>query len=216
VKCETQIPGLYAAGEVTGGCHGANRLSGCAVTEILVFGQRAGKFAAEYALKAQSPKVDMDQIKKLRSKVFRPIERKKGIGASELRQKLRKLAYEKVGAVRDGPRLESAINEIERIRKHELPKIYAVSARGYKTYNREWLDALQVENIFHSIEMIARSALIRTESRGCHYRRDYPTANNQKWLNNIILKQVDGEMSFSTKPIVTIPLGKEIMAKAMR
>jgi succinate dehydrogenase/fumarate reductase flavoprotein subunit len=196
-NCETNLPGLYAAGEVAGGLNGSNRISGNAVTQIVVQGARAGKSAAQTALKDSAHDIDIAQVKSLRKKVFEPIERTDGVRPIPLKKQIQKLAYERVGVLRDGEGLKYALQQIEKM-KNDSTKIYTET----KTlrYNLEWADALQVGNMLLTLEMIARSAMARTESRGVHYRRDYPNTDNVNWLKNIVLRRVSDKMTLETVP----------------
>ena len=204
-RCETNLQGLYAAGETTGGVHGGNRLSGNAFTEMIVWGTRAGRFAANYAKKVKAfPEVDEEQLKSLRNRVFLPLERNEGIDPIELKNKVQKLAWEKVGVIRNGPTLEEAIKEIERMKKEELPKLYTKSKD--RIYNREWIEAIQLENMLQVLEIIARAALMRKESRAAHYRKDYPYTDYKNWTKNIVVSQVAGKMRLTLKPVVITKL----------
>jgi len=203
-RCETSLPGLFAAGETTGGVHGGNRLSGNAFTEMVVWGFRAGRFAAEYAMKAPRPEINTEQVKALRRKVFEPLQRTGGITPVELRKRIQKLAWEKVGVIRNGPILEEAVKEIEKMREEDIREVYTKSKD--LVYNREWIEALQVENMLLCLEMIARASLMRTESRAAHYRLDYPNTDYINWTKNIVVKQVDGKIELATQPVVITKL----------
>lgn len=198
--CETNIPGLFACGEVTGGLHGANRLSGNAFSEFLVWGTRAGAAAAEYALNSKVVTVDVNQVEKLRKRVYLPLERKEGLSPITLKKEIKKLAWNKVGVVRNRDLLEDAINEIERIKKQVIPQICLTNKE--MIFNREWVDALEAESMINGLEMHARAALMRKESRGAHYRTDYPSTDNKNWFMNIIVKLVDTEMQLTTRPVI--------------
>ena len=202
-KGKTNIRGLYAAGEVTGGVHGANRLSGNAFTEFAVFGVRAGRFAAEHAKKSSLVDIDASQLESLKREMLQPLEREEGVSPLELRQRIQKLSWEKVGPVRTGEGLGEAIKEIDEMKKQAQLLCTACKDR---TYNREWVEAIQVKNMISVMEMIARAALMRTESRGANYRRDFPNTDNENWLKNIIVKQVAGETRLATQPIIVTKL----------
>jgi succinate dehydrogenase/fumarate reductase flavoprotein subunit len=207
-NCETNIPGLYASGEVTGGCHGSNRLSGNAVTQVLVQGKWAGEAAAEYSKKAPKPEVNAEQIERIRESTYFPLERKDGIESNKFKKEIQKMAYNDVGVIKIGERLENAINCIEKM-KLEIPHIY--TAHKGKIYNRSWIDALEIRNMLDTLEVIARSALFRTESRGNHYRVDYPKTNNEDWMKNVIAKEENGELKIWAEPLVTTELGLTMM-----
>jgi succinate dehydrogenase/fumarate reductase flavoprotein subunit len=198
-NCETTLPGLYAAGEIAAGLNGANRLSGNAITQTQVQGAISGKLAAEYALNIRQPEVDLEQVEEFRNLIFQPMDQKKGTSSIEIKRRIQKLSWENIGVVRNGSWLEEALKEIERLKKD----VSEISVRTKtRVYNREWLDALQVRNMIQVVEMIARAALMRTESRGVHYRKDYPHVDNDHWLKNIVLKQTNGNMELTTKPVV--------------
>ncbi len=199
-KSATNIPGLYATGEIIGGNMGANRLSGNAVTECVVWGARAGKYATEYAKKIGSPEIDAKEVEQAQKRVNDPMERKEGAKPAELRERIQDLALTHVGPVRDGLGIEKALTEIEQMKAKDLPNIY-VTAKD-TVYNTEWVRALQVESMLQVLEIVARTSLMRRESRGAMYRRDYPRTDNKNWLRNIIVRQQDGKVKLSTKPVV--------------
>jgi len=201
-RCETSIPGLFGAGEVCGGTHGGNRLSGNACTQILVQGARAGIFASEYAKGNANGELPKEELKRLEDRVMAPVERD-GTSPFELKRALQKIAWEKVGVVRTAESLTKALGEIEAIKK-ELPQI-GCSAKN-RVYNREWLEALQVESLITLLEMTAKSAALREESRGAHYRRDFTSMDNENWLRNIITENKGGQMTNSFAPVVITSL----------
>ncbi|MCD6529136.1 FAD-binding protein [Candidatus Bathyarchaeota archaeon] len=207
-KCETNVPGLYAAGECATGLFGANRVA-AATTEMLVEGAVAGRSAAEYAKKASFSEVDERQVKRLRDELFKPLERRDGVKPVELRKHIQKVAYEKIGVVREESGLREALGELEKARKEELPRICTVTkASGY---NLEWIEALELRNMVQVLEASAKSALTRRESRGVHYRLDYPNVDNDNWLKEIVVRNVGGEMQVFTYPVaatkITPPSG---------
>jgi succinate dehydrogenase/fumarate reductase flavoprotein subunit len=196
---QTTVPGLYACGEVAGGTHGGNRLTGNACTQILVQGYRAGDAAAKEAKVAPEPVIDQDQIERLKKEFLAPLEAKDGISSFSMRKRLQTLAWEKVGVLRTGELLTEALKTIGNL-KEEIPQI-AVKAKEPR-YNREWIEALQVGNLLTLLEAIARSALSREESRGAHYRRDFPEMGDEKWLKNVVIKNAQGKTQVETVPIV--------------
>lgn len=196
---QTTLPGLYACGEVTGGTHGGNRLTGNACTQILVQGYCAGDTAAKEAKEALDPKIDQNLVKALEREFLRPLEAKDGSDSFSIKKTLQSLAWEKVGVLRTGEMLTEALKTIESL-KTEVSQV-AVKAKG-RQYNREWIEALQVRNLVVIVEAIANSSLAREESRGAHYRRDFPAMDNEKWLKNVVIKNVQGKMEVETIPIV--------------
>ena len=199
-KSATNIPGLYATGEIIGGNMGANRLSGNAVTECVVWGARAGKYAAEYAKKTSPPEIDTKQVENGRKRVNAPMERKEGVKPAELREGIQTLALTYVGPVRHGTGIEKALSEIEQMKTKNLPNVYVTAKET--VYNTEWVRALQVESMLQVLEIVARSSLMRKESRGAMYRRDYPKTDNKNWLKNIIVRKEGSKMKLMTRPIV--------------
>ena len=198
---ETSVPGLYAAGEVQGGTQGANRLSGNGVTECLVFGAIAGNSAANYAKIAPSPETDKEQVDIYCEQVYKPLNRNDGFDVLETRRKIQNLAFKYIGPVREESGLTACIEEVEKMSREELPNM-ATKAKG-KVYNREWVIALENEAMLRVLEIVARASLMRKESRGAMYRRDYPDTDNKDWLRNIIVKNKNGQVSLDTKPVTT-------------
>lgn len=199
-QCETSLPGLFAAGEVTGGVHGANRLSGNAFTEMVLWGHRSGRFAAEYAKGSPEVEVDKGQLEALKEKTFAPLGRKGGASQAELRKRLQEVAWEKAGVIRDAGSLEEALAEFVRTKEEELPRVSVRSKE--RIFNREWMQVLELENMLLTMEMVCRASLNRKESRGALYRRDYPDTDNIHWLKNQIVSQREGKMEIRNEPVV--------------
>jgi fumarate reductase (CoM/CoB) subunit A len=206
-RCETNVKGLYAAGEVVGGIHGANRLGGNSLTDTQVFGARAGLFAAAYASENELQEVDADQVKREHERVCSIMENRDTIRPHVIRRKIQNLMWNNVGIFRDKERLSVAINELERIRKEDLTRM-GVATKN-KRYNCELLEALETENMLDVAEMITRASFLRDESRGAHSRMDYPHRNDEKWLKNIVISRINGEISFKTTPVVLTELTPE-------
>jgi len=200
-KGETNVPGLYAAGEVQGGTMGANRLSGNAVTECLVFGALAGGSAANYAKSAPPPEIDQEQVNMHQEGIFEPLTRKDGSDVYEARRKIQDMASKYAGPIREESGLTTCIKEIEKMSQEVLPNL-ATKAKA-KVYNREWVAALENKALLQILEIVVRASLMRKESRGAMYRRDYPETDNKDWLRNIVVKNQDGQAILETKPVVT-------------
>ncbi len=190
---ETGINRLYAAGEACGGIHGANRLAGNAISETLVFGTIAGNQAAASAAK-------MEQIPTPRSEVTAEVERLKELASGsgqesleQLGQSLKQTMWDKVGVIRDRQNLESAQKEILALRE----QLAAVSL----TDHRQLPLAIKLGNMLTVSEMVCRAALMRTESRGAHYRTDYPEEDNEQWLKTIEISRESGEMVLKAVPV---------------
>lgn len=196
-KCETNIEGLFAAGEVTGGVHGANRMGGNALSEILVFGARAGTSAAEYAQRQKKWHRVRAQIIREESKRIQRYFRGKGLLPRWIREELGRIMDEKVGVVRTGESLQSALDSICALRE-EVKKL---SSPSFKTFNRIWIEAIEVEYMLDVAEMITRSALFREESRGGHFREDFPEPRDE-WLVHTCVIKKGREMHIGKRDIV--------------
>ena len=199
VDARTNIPGLFAAGEVSGGLNGSNRISGNAITQIVVQGTRAGKAAAEYVKKCPRVDVESSELERAKAHILAPMRRDEGVSAVDLKRRMQKVALEKVGVVRDENGLKEALQALSEMREESARTM--VRDKN-PVYNIEWIEALQVENMLTTLEMITRSALMRNESRGVHYRRDFPESDDSNWLRHIVVKKRDEEMVLDTTPVV--------------
>ncbi|HEY5328981.1 MAG TPA: FAD-binding protein [Acidobacteriaceae bacterium] len=195
-ECRTTLEGLFAAGEDASGVHGANRLGGNGVAESIVFGAHAGDVMSQSLLPAASQQASSAYVRELCSKWSAPLQTTEGEHPNVLRREIENLMWEKVGLVRNGPDLEAALAQLETI--HERSKRQC--AGSDVAFNMAWNEALDVTNICLNAALVARGALLREESRGSHYRSDFPT-NNPHWLKRIRLQQQDGAMNVSYIPI---------------
>jgi succinate dehydrogenase/fumarate reductase flavoprotein subunit len=202
--CRTTVEGLWAAGEGSAGIHGANRLSGNALTMTQVFGPRAGADAAQYAKESDHGSVDADQVAALRAKVYQFLGRK-GADPIQLRNRLRRLAHMNAGPVReDEAALRHALDEIE-VMRGEWAELGTQT--DTPVYNQEWIECLQIENMLQCLELVMRASLLRTESRGAAYRRDFPETNNRDWCKNIVFRRAaDGALTTDIRPVVVTSL----------
>jgi fumarate reductase (CoM/CoB) subunit A len=200
-KCETNLEGLYAAGEVSGGVHGANRMGGNALVEIIVFGARAGRYAAEYAKRADWIEPEEAPIKEEHDRLY-GFFRSEGVAPKTVMDKIATFMAQYVGVGRTGTDLMKALSEIESLRADVLPKLRA--PQGLR-FNLGWIEAIQVPYMVDVAEMIIRSALFRTESRGAHYREDYPETD-PKWLKHTRIKK---NLELSTVPVIITKLNPE-------
>jgi fumarate reductase (CoM/CoB) subunit A len=200
---ETNIPGLYAAGEAAGGLHGANRLAGCSTADSNVFGARAGEYAALEALKMARPGINWEQVSEEQRRIVTLLNskgRSLGITPLRIRRKIQALLWDDVGVLRNGAGLQASLEKLEAIRKEYEKDLRLRQNSG--RFNNELIEAIEVSNMFDVAEIIARAALLREERRGGHYREDYPNRDDKNWLKNIVVKWEAGEMKLSTTPIV--------------
>ncbi|MGB7160298.1 MAG: FAD-binding protein [Tepidisphaeraceae bacterium] len=187
VNCFTNIDGLFAAGEDAGGVHGGNRLGGNGVADSIVFGARAGDAMAEYIKTATLAGDVTTQAKAVCDRWSASLNRAGGENPFALREQLEATMWAKVGVVRNGKDMTEAVLELQSIRE----RIQSADGSGGAVYNARWNEAINTENLACIAEMIARSALIRTESRGAHYRSDF-VEKDVNWLKNICMKP-DGD-----------------------
>ena len=199
-EAETKLPGLYSAGEVAGGVHGGNRLGGNALAAGQVFGKIAGDSAAKFAAKKSIPSIDRESISKEHSRVMAPLEREEGLSTSQETKRLQRFMWDKAGLFRNEEDLNGALNLIEDQQKQVNSQL-AVKNKATR-YNTEWISALELQDMILVAEMIVRSALLRKESRGAHYRTDYPNPDNKNWFVNIVVSQKKGNMVLKRTPVV--------------
>ena len=197
-RCETNLEGLYAAGEVSGGLHGANRMGGNALVEIIVFGARAGRYAAEYAKRADWIEPDEAPIKEEHDRLC-GFFKSRGVAPKAVMDKIATFMAEYVGVARTETDLMKALSEIESLRTDDLPELRAPQGRRF---NLGWVEAIQIPYMLDVAEMIVRSALFRTESRGAHYREDYPETD-PTWLKHTRIKK---NMELGATPVIITKL----------
>jgi fumarate reductase (CoM/CoB) subunit A len=194
-KAETSLKGLFAAGEVTGGIHGANRLGGNALADLQVFGYIAGNSAANYAIGSSLGKIHDEQITQIHQKTISSLQPKQdGIRPSQIRRKIEEIMWNKVGILRIKEKLIQALMEIQRLKLMPIQV-----ANQSTTFAYEQLEALQVRNMLTVSEIIINSALLRKESRGAHFREDFPETN-PSWRKNIIISKE----KIHTVPVVVL------------
>jgi succinate dehydrogenase/fumarate reductase flavoprotein subunit len=199
-RFETAIEGLYAAGECTLGPFGANRVCS-AITEMVVHGADAGQHAARYAKKEGAGAVDPRAVEPLKENAERLLRRKEGLKPAEVRRRVQERAHQCLSPIRNGPELQAFLSYLEKVEKEEVPHL-AVSSPN-RVYNKEWLDALEIPNMVTLLKSAAQGAFLRTESRGVHFREDYPYTNNDSWVREILFRDTGGGGAMFTRPATT-------------
>jgi succinate dehydrogenase / fumarate reductase flavoprotein subunit len=206
VDSDTQmssVPGLFAAGECAAGINGANRLGGNSLSDIIVFGKRAGEHAAKFA-KAQKPaSVDARQVDDAAQWALQPFERgAQGEGPYQVQYALQKMMQDLVGIVRNEAEMQRALEGLAPLRE----RARQVGVGGHREYNPGWHAALDLHSLLIVSEAITRSAIERRESRGGHFRDDYPDKDAACATFNIVVrKNADGGMEISRAPIPEMP-----------
>jgi len=202
---ETNVAGLYAAGECALGPFGANRVF-AAITEMLVHGADAGKNAGEYAKSTSIAKTDSSASDAIIADSLAVLNQEGNEKPANIRRVMQERAHKDLSPVRTGSELIEFIKLIENMKQTELPNL-GIASKG-RVYNKAWLDALELKNMVHLLEAAAKSAFARTESRGVHYREDFPNTDNDTWLKESIVRLTEGEMKIDHRPVTvtTTPL----------
>jgi succinate dehydrogenase / fumarate reductase flavoprotein subunit len=195
------VPGLFAAGEVAGGMHGSNRLGGNSLSDLLVFGRRAGMGAAEYVKNVKPVAVSEAAIKAAAERIQAPFTRSGGENSYSLHAELQEITHNLVGIIRTGTELAEAITKIAEIRKRSSN----VSVAGSRLFNPGFHLAFDLDNMLLVAESTAKSAISREESRGGHTRDDFPLLDN-KWRQiNHIASFNGSEVSVRKQALPAIP-----------
>jgi len=199
---QTTVSGLFAAGEVAAGLHGANRLGGNSLSDLLVFGRRAGLYAAEYAKRLpRMPMVDEEQATQLERDMVAPLERREGENAYALHAELQETMQDLVGIIRTKAELEQALVRLDALKARAARTAVA----GGRTYNPSWHLALDLKTMLLISEAVTRSALLREESRGGHTREDFPKPDPSWGKKNVVTRGRGGKLELRTEPLPEIP-----------
>jgi len=204
----TTVPGLFAAGEVAGGMHGANRLGGNSLSDLLVFGRRAGLAAAEFARgRTSTPAADAAELAEAVAEALAPLGRQGGESPYEVHQALQQTMQELVGIIRTDAELRRALDELdvldERARKLSVP--------GGRAYNPGWNLATDMPSMLTVSRMVAKGALERRESRGGHTREDYPATDPEQGKVNLV-QRFDTEEGYTLTPEPLAEMPAELKA----
>jgi succinate dehydrogenase / fumarate reductase flavoprotein subunit len=197
------VPGLYAAGEAAGGMHGANRLGGNSLSDLLVFGLRAGRHAAEHAASiGTQPAVDPEQVAAAEREALAPFERAPGgLNPYALQQELQDTMQELVGIIRTEDELKRALERIAALKE----RADQVGVEGHRQYNPGWHLAVDLRSLLTVAECVTLAALERRESRGGHTRDDYPKPDPELGKVKVVVSARDGEVQVRREPLEEMP-----------
>jgi succinate dehydrogenase / fumarate reductase, flavoprotein subunit len=205
VDADTQmssVPGLFAAGECAAGINGANRLGGNSLSDLIVFGKRAGEFAARYAKETSLGSIDPAMIKSAAEAALRPFESSDGENPYTVQRDLQEIMQHNVGIVRDESEMHSALDHLKTLGE----RAGKVGLTGNRDFNPGWHTALDLRNLLTVSEAITRAALERKESRGAQFREDYPDKDeNLAKVNTVIARGPDGAMQIRMEPRPEMP-----------
>jgi succinate dehydrogenase / fumarate reductase flavoprotein subunit len=204
VDADTQastLPGLYAAGECASGINGANRLGGNSLSDLIVFGKRAGEYAAQFAKENSHGSIDNTLIESEAKRALEPFEREGGENPFNIQHDLQGMMQDLVGIVRLENEMVEALDGLKKLNERAMRS----SVTGNIDFNPGWHTALDLRNLLTVSEAITLSAIERKESRGGQFRDDYPDKDPEFGKINIAVKEVDGQMQISRVPIPEMP-----------
>jgi len=204
----TTVPGLFASGEVAAGLHGANRLGGNSLSDLLVFGRRSGLAAAQYAkaLQGQST-VDAGQVEEIASTLLAPFNGQGGENPYSIHMALQDCMQDNVGIIRTEKEMLRALDQIAVLQE----RLKNVSVEGHRQYNPGWHLALDLHSMLSVSEAVTLSALERKESRGGHTRDDYPTTDATFAKVNVVTRKRNGEWTRSMELLPEMPAELKVL-----
>jgi len=198
----SRVPGLFAAGECAAGINGANRLGGNSLSDLLVFGKRAGEFAARFAGNNSLGKIDNDKIDVVAREALTPFSRTGGENPYEIQGDLQELMQDNVGIVRTESEMQLALEQLEKLKE----RANRSGVVGHREFNPGWHTALDLKNLLTASEAITRAAIERKESRGAQFREDYPNKEERfEKVNTMISKAEDNLMRIRLEPLPEMP-----------
>jgi succinate dehydrogenase / fumarate reductase flavoprotein subunit len=208
------VPGLFAAGEVAAGLHGANRLGGNSLSDLLVFGKRAGRFAAEYAKANKAASIDDAQLQAAATAALAPFERgARGENPYQIQYDLQEAMQNLVGIVRTEGEMQQALEAIAQLRA----RAERAGVAGHRQYNNGWHTALDLTNMLIVSEAVTRAALLRKESRGAQFREDFPDKDAEWGKHSIVVKPGSGgAMQVEKRPLEPIPSELKAVIEEMK
>jgi succinate dehydrogenase / fumarate reductase, flavoprotein subunit len=197
----SDVPGLFAAGECAAGLHGANRMGGNSLSDLLVFGKRAGEYAARFASENPLAAVHPAELAAAERWALGPFEREGPENPYSVQHELQGMMQNLVGIVRQEQEMLQALENIRKLSDTAT----RVSVTGNRDFNAGWHTALDLTNLLTVSEIVTRAALERKESRGAHFRDDYPDKNNEYAKFNIVAQKArDGSVQLSRVPIAAM------------
>jgi succinate dehydrogenase / fumarate reductase flavoprotein subunit len=198
----SSVPGLFAAGECAGGLHGANRLGGNSLSDLLVFGKLAGEHAAKYAKEHSAGEIHADQVEAAAKAVLAPFERTDGENPYTIQHELQDFMQELVGIVRVEAEMVKALDKIAALKL----RAEKVSIGGNRDYNAGWHTAIDIGNLLLVAEAVTKAAIDRKESRGAQFRDDFPKKEDEYGKFNIVSRLgADGSIELERRPTQTVP-----------
>jgi succinate dehydrogenase / fumarate reductase, flavoprotein subunit len=210
---ESAVEGLYAAGEVAGGMHGSNRLGGNSLSDLLVFGRRAGHNAAYHSARTRErrPRLPEQEVKAAAARALAPFEIEGGENPYTIQKDLQAVMQRLVGIIRKADELEESLSEIAKLKE----RAQHLTVEGHRQYNPGWHLALDLKNMLVVSECIARAALEREESRGGHTRDDFPKPDPEWGALNLLLTlagdALENAVDLERKPLPRMPSELEVL-----
>ncbi len=204
-QMSTTVPGLFAAGEVAAGLHGANRLGGNSLSDLIVFGKRAGEHAAAFAKEHGAGQIHDEQVQEIARWALAPFERDAKHNPYTVQYELQDLMQDNVGIVRTEAEMQTALEGLKQLRERAA----VVGVASHREYNPGWHTALDLDNLLVVSQAITMSAIERKESRGGHFRDDFPDKDPAyAKFNTVLRKGADGEMQL--RRVDVIPLREDL------
>lgn len=202
-NCETSVPNLYAIGEVASGMDGAERIDGGpAITWCLTMGGMVGRDAAKAVKELNWLEIDGGQLSREQAKIDAVWNRTSGVRGAEVTLRVKDIMYDACSLVKDKAEMQRGLADIQQLRSQDVSRL-CVSTSS-RVFNKGFMEALEAENMAELSEMVVRASLMREESRGSHYRADFPKRNDEKWVRNIVIKRQDQKMTLSAvEPVMT-------------
>jgi succinate dehydrogenase/fumarate reductase flavoprotein subunit len=188
---QSTVQGLFMVGENAAGIHGANRLGQNALADLLVSGRRAGQGAANHSAELTHATLDPGEAEVAVEGARRMFSRDSGVRPIALRNKLRQVMWDNVGVYRTESGLKSALKELEELRRDLGRQCLTLKSRRY---NQELVEGLENHFLLNTARCVIEAAIQRAESRGAHFRKDYPETDNSKWLKHLVLRQIEGKL----------------------